>query len=57
MRDIGYYWVYGNKCFTHYEKWYMSYWDGHSFWIDGDEFNEDDFEKIDELKIYLNYLE
>jgi hypothetical protein len=51
MREIGYYWVYGNKCFIHYEK-YMSYWDGHSFWIDGDDFNEDVFQIINERKIY-----
>jgi hypothetical protein len=51
MRDKGYYWVFGNKCFPESKRWSIYYWDGNYFWNDGDDFSEDTFEEIDERKI------
>lgn len=51
MREIGYYWVFGNKCFPENKNWNIYYWDGNYFWNDNDDFSEDTFEEIDERKI------
>ena len=51
MRENGYYWVFGNKCFPESKKWNIYYWNGYSFWNDGDDFSEDTFEEIDERRI------
>jgi len=50
MREEGYYWVYGNKCFP-IKSWKIYYWDGNYFWDDGDDFSEDVFGEIDEEQI------
>ncbi len=49
-REIGYYWVYGNKCFE-VKKWGIYYWDGRYFWNGNEDFSEDSFEMIDETEI------
>lgn len=50
MRESGYYWVFGNKCFSE-KHWDVYYWDGHYFWRGDEDFNEDTFEEIDERRI------
>lgn len=50
MREPGYYWCYGNKCYQT-KRWKIYWWDGHMFWEDGDDFSEDCFEEIDERQI------
>jgi len=54
MREIGYYWVFGNKCFPEKKAWDIYFWDGHYFWNDGDDFSADVFEEIDECRIVRN---
>ncbi len=50
VREEGYYWVYGNKCFSN-KVWSPYYWDGNFFWKGDEDFSEDCFEKIDEKRI------
>lgn len=51
QRKNGYYWVFGNKCLPDNPTWQIVYWDGHTFWHDGDDFEEDTFTEIDETQI------
>lgn len=50
MRELGYYWVYGNKCFD-LRNWQIYYWDGNYFCKGSEDFSEDCFEKINESRI------
>lgn len=46
-REIGYYWVKWKES----ENWFISYWCGNAFWVNGDDFSEDCFGEIDERQI------
>jgi len=50
MREVGYYWVYGNKCFDN-DLWVVLYWDGDYFWAGNEDFSADVFKEIDERRI------
>ena len=52
MREPGYYWCKGNSCYVEQDmKWRILFWDGHFFWDDGNDFSDDVFLKIDEIRL------
>lgn len=52
-RKIGYYWTKGYT-WSETKVWFISWWDGHYFWSDGDDVSEGGFVKIDERQIKRN---
>lgn len=51
-REVGCYWVYGNKCFD-VKKWDIYYWDGFGFWKGDEDFSEDCFDMVDDREVTL----
>ncbi len=50
-RNNGYYWILENGYIPEIKRWVIGYWDGNSFWYDGDEYSESEFIDIDETQI------